>query len=95
MTGDLDMRLSENNSRSFGVTDANSQGKTVSLLLGNLNNPIKYCVNAPLKVIAYNGTSINCLGDNDALRPVCVFGYNDDLMSEFNGDVSLNNHNVL
>src|SRR5271154_5329314 len=63
MTGDLDIRMSENNLRTFGVMDANSQGKTVSLLLGNLNNQIKYSFNAPLKNIANNVTSINCLMD--------------------------------
>ena len=26
--------------------------------------------------------------------PVCISGYNDDLMSEFNGDVSLNNYKI-
>ena len=82
MTDDLDIRLSENNLQTFGVTDANSQGKTVSLLLGNLNNQIKYSFNAPLKIISYNGTSIICLGNNDALHLVCVFRYNDDLMFE-------------
>src|SRR5271155_979247 len=91
MTGDLDIRLSENNLRTFGVSDANSHGETVSLLLGNINNQIKYSYNEPLKIIASNGTSINCLGDNGVLRPVCVFS---DIMSEFNGDVSLNSHKI-
>ena len=31
------------------------------------------------------------MGDNGVLCPVCVFN---DLMSEFNGDVSLNNHKI-
>ena len=91
MTGDLDIRLSENNLRTFGVSDANSHGKTVSLLLGNVKNQIKYSFDTLLKIIASNVTSINCLGDNGVWRPVCVFS---DTMSEFNGDVSLNNHKI-
>src|SRR5271155_5519800 len=73
MTGDLDIRLAENNLRTFGVSDANSHGKTASLLLGNVNNQIKYSFDTPLKIIVSNGISINCLGDNGVLRPVCVF----------------------
>src|SRR5271165_6937387 len=87
MSGDLNILLSDNNTRTFGVSDI-SAGKTVSLLLGNIDNQIKHEFNSPLKIIATNGIVIA----NGTKNTVCLFGAENTTL--FKGDVSLDSHKI-
>src|SRR5271165_2724032 len=86
MTGDLNILFSENNARTFVVSDI-SAGKSVSLLLGNNDNQIKHEFNSPLKIISANGTVIANGTEN-----TCLFGADNTTL--FKGDVSLDSHKL-
>src|SRR5271165_704076 len=86
MSGDLNILLSDNNIRTFGVSDI-SAGKTVSLLLGNNDNQIKHEFNSPLKIISANGTVIANGTEN-----TCLFGADNTTL--FKGEVSLDSHKL-
>src|SRR5271157_322820 len=86
MSGDLNILLSDNNIRTFGVSDIIA-GKTISLLLGNINNQIKHEFNSPLKIIATNGTVIANGTEN-----TCLFGADNTTL--FKGEVSLDSHKL-
>src|SRR5271165_5807707 len=87
MSGDLNILLSDNNIRTFGVSDI-SAGKTISLLLGNNDNQIKHEFNSPLKIISTNGIVIA----NETENPVCLFGVDNKTL--FKGDISLDSHKI-
>jgi hypothetical protein len=81
MTGDLKLLLSDNMLRTFGVGDI-TDGKSVSLLLGDELNQIRYNFGRALEIDALHGLKINCphggvlqMGDGNA-----VF-FNDIIMS--------------
>src|SRR5271165_5889961 len=86
MSGDLNILLSDNNTRTFGVSDIRA-GKSVSLLLGNSDNQIKHEFNSPLKIISTNGIVIANGTEN-----TCLFGA--DNATLFKGDVSLDSHKL-
>src|SRR5271170_7318209 len=86
MSGDLNILLSDNNIRTFGVSDIRA-GKMVSLLLGNNDNQIKHEFNSPLKIISANGIVIANGTEN-----TCLFGADNTTL--FKGDVSLDGHKL-
>src|SRR5271157_698494 len=86
MSGDLNILLSDNNTRTFGVSDI-SAGKTISLLLGSINNQIKHEFNSPLKIISTNGIVIANGTEN-----TCLFRADNTTL--FKGDVSLDSHKL-
>src|SRR5271165_5182179 len=86
MSGDLNILLSDNNTRTFGVSDIRA-GKSVSLLLGNSYNQIKHEFNSPLKIISTNGIVIANGTEN-----TCLFGADNTTL--FKGDVSLDGHKL-
>ena len=59
LSGDLKILLNEDKLRSFGVTDINA-GKSVSLLLGDVNNQIRHNYGHPIKIAASHGLNFTC-----------------------------------
>ena len=59
VSGDLKILLDEDTLRSFGVTDI-SAGKSVSLLMGDVDNQIRHNFGHPIKLAATHGVSFTC-----------------------------------
>lgn len=59
VSGDLNILLDEDTLRSFGVTDI-SAGKSVSLLMGDVDNQIRHNFGHPIKLAATHGVSFTC-----------------------------------
>ena len=72
LSGDLRIMLNEDTLRSFGVPDINT-GKSVSLLLGNIDNQIRHNFGHPIKITATHGVKVFCGGGE-----VCRMGSQTD-----------------
>ena len=84
VSGDLNILLNEDNLRSFGVTDI-KEGKSVSLLLGDISNQIRHNYGHNIKVYADHGTKFTCpAGD------VCLLGAQTNSKAQFLSDVVMN-----
>src|SRR5580698_2902751 len=59
VSGDLNIALEKDNLRTFGVTDIKTE-KTVSLLLGNLDNQIRHNFGHPIEITEGYGTKFVC-----------------------------------
>ena len=66
--GDLTILLDENDLRTFGISDI-SERKSVSLLLGDIDNQIRHNCGHPIKFIANHGIKFMCPAGE-----VCHFG---------------------
>ena len=84
LTGDLYLSYENNNERSFGIKDI-SEGKSVSLLLGDYANQIRYNYGHPMKFAAVHGYKFTSLcGD------VCKLGGSDSTNSHFYNNIMMN-----
>jgi F5/8 type C domain len=86
LSGDLNILLNEDKLRSFGVTDINP-GKSVSLLLGDINNQIRHNYGHPIKIAASHGIKVTCPGGE-----VCRWGSQTDARATFFKDIVVNNN---
>jgi hypothetical protein len=86
LSGDLNILLNEDKLRSFGVTDINT-GKSVSLLLGDIDNQIRHNYGHPLKLAASHGMKVTCPGGE-----VCRMGSQADARTRFFKDIIVNNN---
>ena len=59
ISGDLKILINDDPLRTFGVSDIGT-GKSMSLLLGNLDNQIRHNFGRPLKKAAAYGTKFTC-----------------------------------
>lgn len=84
MIGDLNIRLNEDNLRSFGVTDIKS-GKSVSFLLGDVDNQIRHNHGHSVKVAASHGLKVTCPGGE-----VCRMGSQNDASAWFYKNINMN-----
>jgi len=82
MTGDLKLLLKENMLRSFGVCDITA-GKSVSLLLGDELNQIKYNFGGALEIDTLHGLRVNCpLGEVLRVGDSSATFFNDVIMRD-------------
>src|SRR5271169_2693442 len=85
MNGDFTILCDRDNLRTFGVSDINS-GKSVSLLLGDVDNQIRHNFGEPIKITASYGMKFTCpVGD------ICELGSRTNTKSSFHGDIIMNN----
>jgi len=86
MTGDLHIILNNDELRTFGIRGVDSAGKAMALLLGNIDNQIRYNFGHPIKVAALHGTMFSCcLGD------ICSMGAINDSRAHFFKYIVMNN----
>src|SRR5271165_6390683 len=84
LTGDLYLSCENDNERSFGIKDI-TEGKSVSCLLGDCANQIRYNYGHPIKFAAIHGYKFtNSCGD------VCKLGGSDSTNSHFYNDIIMN-----
>jgi hypothetical protein len=82
MTGDLKLLLKDNMLRTFGVNDITA-GKSVSLLLGDELNQIRYNFGRALEIDALHGLQINCpLGEVLRVGEASATFFNDVIMND-------------
>lgn len=86
--GDLLIQLEEDSHRNFGVSDI-STGKHVSLLLGNIDNQIRYNYGSSLKITGDFGCKFTC-----RVGEICRLGAKDDNKSHFFGDIFMNSNYI-
>ena len=77
ISGDLNLLVNDDLVRTFGVSDLSS-GKSMSLLLGDLDNQIRHNYGHPLKIAAVNGTKFTFPRDD-----ICRLGAEDDARTHF------------
>jgi hypothetical protein len=86
ISGDLNILVHGDKSRTFGITDINT-GQSVSLLLGNTDNQVRHNFGQPIKIAASYGTKFTCpAGD------VCRLGVQTDARARFLKDIIMNNN---
>jgi hypothetical protein len=88
VSGDLNIILQNDNLRTFGVADI-KEGKSVSLLLGDISNQIRYNCGRPVEIYADHGTKFTS-GAGD----VCQLGYNTDSKARFFKDIIMNDNYI-
>jgi len=88
LSGDLKILLNEDKLRSFGVTDINP-GKSVSLLLGDIDNMIRHNYGHPIKVTASHGIKFTCPGGE-----VCRMGSQADGRTRFFTEIIMKNNSI-
>ena len=85
MKGNFNILCDKDNLRTFGVSDINA-GKSVSLLLGDVDNQIRHDFGDLIKIVASYGMKVTCpAGD------ICKLGSHTDTKSSFHGDIIMNN----
>jgi hypothetical protein len=88
ISGDLKILINNGPLRTFGVSDIGT-GKSMSLLLGNLDNQIRHNFGHPLKIAAANGTKFTCpAGDT------CQMGVQNDARAIFFKDIMMNENSI-
>lgn len=88
ISGDLKILINDDPLRTFGVSDIGT-GKSMSLLLGNLDNQIRHNFGHPLKIAAAYGTKFTCPGGE-----TCRLGVQNDARARFLKDVIMNNNYI-
>jgi hypothetical protein len=84
LTGDLYLSFKDDNERSFGIKDI-TEGKSISLLLGDYAHQIRYNYGHPMKFAAVHGYRFtSSCGD------VCKLGGSDSTNSHFYNDIIMN-----
>lgn len=84
--GNLKILLSGDHERSLGVSDIKA-GKSVELLLGNVNNQLRYNCGYPLKICSEFGTIfVGPAGES------CRMGAQSDARARFSKDIIMNNN---
>jgi len=91
MTGDLNIILNNDELRTFGVRGVDSVGKAMALLLGNIDNQIRYNFGHPMKVAVLNGTMFSCSMFSCSLGDICRMGAINDSRAHFFKDIVMNN----
>jgi len=88
LTGDLNILLNEDTLRTFGVGDIAS-GKSVSLLLGDVDNQLRHNFGYAWKLIAAYGIKFFC-----AAGEVCWLGTQHDPRAKFFQGIIMNNNSI-
>jgi hypothetical protein len=88
LTGDLKILLNDDTLRTFGVGDLAS-GKSVSLLLGNVDNQVRHNFGYAWKLIASYGFKFFC-----AAGEICRMGAFNDARAVFFQNISMNNNSI-
>ena len=86
--GDLNILLGENDLRTFGISDI-SDRKSVSLLLGDIDNQIRHNWGHPIKFIANHGIKFMCPAGE-----VCHFGGKTNSKAQFLRDIVMNDNGI-
>ena len=86
--GDLKISMSDDKIRTFGVTDISS-AKSVSLLVGDTFNQIRYNFGSPLKIGALYGTKFTC-----PVGITCKMGGFNDARAVFFQNISMNSNSI-
>jgi len=86
VSGDLNIVLEKDNLRTFGVTDIKNE-KTVSLLLGNIDNQIRHNFGHPIEIISSYGTKFVCTEGT-----ICQLGSQTDSKAQFLTDIIMNDN---
>ena len=88
ISGNLNIRLDDAQVRTFGFSDISS-GKSVSLLLGNIDNQIRHNFDHAIKIAATHGTKFTCeAGD------ICRLGTQTSSRAQFYNDINMNGHSI-
>jgi len=88
ISGNLNIRLDDAEVRTFGFSDI-STGKSVSLLLGNIDNQIRHNCDHAIKIAATHGTKFTCeAGD------ICRLGTQTSSRAQFYNDINMNGHSI-
>jgi len=86
ISGDFNIILNDAELRTFGVSDI-STGKSVSWLLGNIDNQIRHNFDHAIKIAATHGTKFTCeAGD------ICRLGTQTSSRAQFYNDINMNGH---
>src|SRR5271156_246597 len=85
LSGDLNILLTDDSLRTFGVPDITGD-KSVSLLLGDINNQIRHNHGHAVKHASTHGFSFTCPSGE-----ICKFGSN---KSRFFTEINMNNNNI-
>src|SRR5580698_4266048 len=86
ISGDLNIVLEKDNLRTFGVTDIKTE-KTVSLLLGNIDNQIRHSFGHPLEITGGYGIKFGCTAGN-----ICQLGSENNSKAQFLTDIVMNDN---
>ena len=86
ISGNLDILLNDEGLRTFGVSDIDT-GKSVSLLLGNINNQIRHNFDHAIKIAATHGTKFTCEAGE-----ICRLGTQTNSGAQFFNDINMNSH---
>src|SRR6476619_3880824 len=86
--GNLNILLGENDLRTFGISDI-SDRKSVSLLLGDIDNQIRHNWGHPIKFIANHGIKFMCPAGE-----VCHFGGKTNSKAQFLRDIAMNDNSI-
>src|SRR5271157_4149248 len=88
ISGNLDILMNDERLRTFGVSDIDT-GKSVSLLLGNIDNQIRHNFDHAIKIAATHGTKFTCeAGD------ICRLGTQTNSRAQFFNDINMNGHSI-
>jgi hypothetical protein len=88
LMGDLKISMNDAAIRTFGVADISS-AQSVSLLVGDTFNQIRYNFGNPLKIGALYGTKFTC-----PKGEICRMGAFNDARAEFFQNISMNNNSI-
>ena len=86
--GDLNILLGENDLRTFGISDIGDR-KSVSLLLGDIDNQIRHNWGHPIRFIANHGIKFMCPAGE-----VCHFGGKTNSKAQFLRDIVMNDNGI-
>src|SRR5580698_8543359 len=86
ISGDLNIVLEKDNLRTFGVTDIKTE-KTVSLLLGNIDNQIRHNFGHPIEITGGYGIKFGCTAGT-----ICQLGSETNSKAQFLTDIIMNNN---
>ena len=86
ISGNLKILLNDEVLRTFGVSDIDT-GKSVSLLLGNINNQIRHNFDHAIKIAATHGTKFTCEAGE-----ICRLGTQTNSSAQFFNDINMNSH---
>src|SRR5580698_2702242 len=86
ISGDLNIVLEKDNLRTFGVTDIKTD-KTVSLVLGNIDNQIRHNFGHPIEITGGYGIKFGCTAGN-----ICQLGSETNSKAQFLTDIIMNNN---
>ena len=88
ISGNLNILLNDEGLRTFGVSDIDT-GKSVSLLLGNINNQIRHNFDHAIKIAATHGTKFTC-----EAGVICRLGTQTSCRAQFYNDINMNGHSI-